>query len=141
SEQPLEASSSYNLPLEPVGPFWVLEYVSKNNKRKDYEDNFDRYEQELKVPYFLLFYPDTQDLTLYRHAGEKYASVKPNSQGRHPGEATRRAEDATARAEEATARAEDLQRRLVAAERALADLRGRNAPSAERRTPRNKPAS
>src|SRR5438477_6327432 len=47
SDQPLEAQTSYNLPLEPVGPFWVLEYVSKNNKRKDYEDNFDRYEQEL----------------------------------------------------------------------------------------------
>jgi len=155
SEQPLEASSSYNLPLEPVGPFWVLEYVSKNNKRKDYEDNFDKYEQELKVPYFLLFYPETKDLTLYRHTGEKYASVMPNEHGRYPipeleleialldgwvrywhrgellplpADLQRDLEQARRRADEATARAEDLQRRLDAAERELADLRKRNAP-------------
>ncbi len=84
SDQPLEPQTSYNLPLEPAGPFWVLEYISKTNRRKDYEDNFDRYEQELKVPYYLLFYPDTLDLTLYRHTGKKYVSVKPNKQGRYP---------------------------------------------------------
>src|SRR5205823_7641495 len=42
------------------------------------------YERELKVPYFLLFYPDTQDLTLYHYNGKKYVSVKANAQGRHP---------------------------------------------------------
>jgi Uma2 family endonuclease len=50
SKEPPEAESSYNLPLEPARPFWVLDYVSKNNKRKDYDDNFDKYEKELKVP-------------------------------------------------------------------------------------------
>jgi Uma2 family endonuclease len=84
SAQPLQAESSYNLPLEPVGPFWVLEYVSKNNKRKDYEDSFDKYERDLKVPYYLVFYPDNQELTLYRHTGKKYISVKPNKHGRYP---------------------------------------------------------
>jgi Uma2 family endonuclease len=154
SEQPLEASSSYNMPVEPVGPFWVLEYVSKNNKRKDYDDNFDKYEQELKVPYFLLFYPETKDLTLYRHTGEKYASVKPNEYGRYPipelelelalldnwvrywhrgellplpADLQRDLDQARRQVAEATARAEDLQRRLDEAERALADLRGRTA--------------
>jgi Uma2 family endonuclease len=83
-KQPPEAQTSYNLPLEPAGPFWVLEYVSKSNKRKDYEDSFDKYERDLKVPYYLVFYPDTQDLTLYRHTGKKYVSVKPNKQGRYP---------------------------------------------------------
>ncbi len=83
SKKPIEAVGSFNLPLQPVAPFWVLEYVSKNSKRKDYEDNFDRYEHELKVPYFLLFYPDNQDLTLYHHTGRKYVSVKPNEHGRH----------------------------------------------------------
>ncbi len=78
------ADGSYDVPLQPVGPFLVLEYVSKYNKRKDYEDNFDKYEKELKVPYFLLFYPDTQDLTLYRHTGKKYVTVRPNEQGRYP---------------------------------------------------------
>jgi Uma2 family endonuclease len=81
--QPIRASTSFNTPLEPARPFWVLEYVSKSNKRKDYEDNFDKYERDLKVPYYLLFYPDTQDLTLYHHSGRKYTSVPPNEQGRH----------------------------------------------------------
>jgi Uma2 family endonuclease len=81
-EGPLEAETSYNLPLEPAAPFWMLEYVSKSNKRKDYEDNFDKYERDLKVPYYLVFYPEAQDLTLYRHTGKKYVSVKPNKEGR-----------------------------------------------------------
>jgi Uma2 family endonuclease len=83
SEQPIEAVGSFNLPLQPVGPFWVMEYVSKHSKRKDYEDNFDKYERELKVPYYLLFYPDNQELTLYHHTGRKYVSVKPNEHGRY----------------------------------------------------------
>lgn len=81
---PIEAERSYNIPLQPVGPFWVLEYVSKHNKRKDYEDNFDRYEKELQVPYYLLFHPDDQELTLYRHKGKRYTTVRPNEQARYP---------------------------------------------------------
>ena len=82
-EEPIEAGSSYNIPLQPVGPFMVLEYVSKHNKRKDYDDNFKRYERELKVPYYLLFYPDNLDLTLYHHNGRKYVTVLPDDRGRH----------------------------------------------------------
>jgi Uma2 family endonuclease len=82
TEEPIKAETSYNVPLEPAAPFWVLEYVSKSNKRKDYDDNFDKYERQLKVPYYLLFYPDQQELTLYQYTGEKYVSVKPNPQGR-----------------------------------------------------------
>ena len=81
--EPIKASGSYDLPLQPVGPFWVLEYVSKYNKRKDYEDNMQKYERELKVPYYLLFYPDAGELTLYHLRGRKYRSVPPNEQGRH----------------------------------------------------------
>jgi hypothetical protein len=80
----IKAEGSFDLPLQPARPFWMLEYVSRSNKRKDYEDNFLRYERELKVPYSLLFYPDTQDLTLYRQGGRKYHTVKPNAQGRYP---------------------------------------------------------
>jgi hypothetical protein len=82
SDEPIQAETSYNLPLEPALPFWVLEYVSKNTKRKDYEDNFDKYERDLKVPYYLTFYPDEQELTLYHFTGGKYVSVKPNRRGR-----------------------------------------------------------
>jgi Uma2 family endonuclease len=82
--EPLDASGSYDLPLQPARPFWMLEYVSKTTKRKDYEDNFKKYEQELQVPYYLLFYPQIQELSLYRHDGSKYVSVLPNERGRFP---------------------------------------------------------
>jgi len=83
-DKPIKADGSFDVPLQPVAPFLVLEYVSKHNKRKDYEDNFDKYERELKVPYYLLFYPEAEELILYRHNGRKYASVKPNEHGRLP---------------------------------------------------------
>jgi Uma2 family endonuclease len=83
-DHPIKAEGSYNVPLQPSGPYWVLEYVSKASVRKDYEDNFKKYEQELNVPYYLLFYPQTQDLTLYRHTGNKYVTVTPNERGRYP---------------------------------------------------------
>ncbi|MCC6420958.1 MAG: Uma2 family endonuclease [Gemmataceae bacterium] len=81
--EPIKADGSYDLPLQPCGPLVVPEYVSKSNKRKDYETNFDRYEQ-LKVPYYLYFFPDIQDLTLYRHTGAKYVAVAPNERERLP---------------------------------------------------------
>jgi Uma2 family endonuclease len=82
-EQRIKATSSFNLPLEPAGPFWVLEYVSNSNKRKDYEESFEKYERHLKVPYYLIYYPDDQELSLYRHNGRKYISVKPGENGRY----------------------------------------------------------
>ena len=83
SEQPVQAEGSFDLPLQPVGPFWALEYISPNNPRKDYEDSFQKYERDLKVPYLLLFYPDGQELTLYRHRVRKYTTVRPNRAGRY----------------------------------------------------------
>ena len=83
-DEPIKADGSYDVPIQPVGPFWVLEYVSKHNKRKDYDDNFDKYEKELKVPYYLIFYPDNQDLTLYFLKRRRYVSVKPNEHDRYP---------------------------------------------------------
>jgi Uma2 family endonuclease len=76
-KEPIKAEGSYDLPLQPVGPFWMLEYVSKSNKRKDYDDNMEKYEKELKVPYYLLFYPQTQDLSLYHHSGRKFVPCRP----------------------------------------------------------------
>jgi Uma2 family endonuclease len=81
--EPIKASGSFDLPFQPVAPLWMLEYVSKYNKRKDYEDNMHKYEKELKVPYYLLFYPDAMEMTLYQLRGRKYRSVPPNDQGRH----------------------------------------------------------
>ncbi len=82
-EKEIEAVNSYDVPLQPVGPFWVLEYVSKNTERMDSEESFDKYEKDLKVPYYLMFYPDNQELSLFRHNKRKYVSVKPDAQGRH----------------------------------------------------------
>jgi Putative restriction endonuclease len=82
-DQPIRASGSYNVPFQPVSPFWVLEYVSKDSERKDYDESFAKYERGLKVPYYLTFYPDEQELSLYRFGrkDQRYASVKPNRQG------------------------------------------------------------
>ena len=82
-DRPLRVEGSYDVPLQPVSPFWVLEYVSKNSRRKDYEHSMLKYEHHLKVPYYLLFVPDEQEMTLYRHTGDKYVSVKPDAGGRY----------------------------------------------------------
>jgi Uma2 family endonuclease len=82
-DEPIDAEGSYNVPFQPVRPFWVLEYVSKHTKRKDYQDNFHKYEKELKVPFCLLFYPEAQDLRVYRLSRGKYVLVKANAAGRY----------------------------------------------------------
>lgn len=80
--EPIEVEGSYNLPLQPARPFCMLEYVSKTSERKDYTDSMNKYEHDLKVPYYLMFVPESQEMTLYHHNGEKYVSVKPNESGR-----------------------------------------------------------
>jgi Uma2 family endonuclease len=149
---PIHADGSYNLPDQPAGPLFVLEYVSKGSQRKDYEDNFDKYERDLKVPYYLVFYPDTQDLTLYHLDGGKYLSVKPNEQGRlaipelelevalHdnwarfwfrgallplPADLQRELDEKSRRLAEETRRADDATRRAEEAERRAAQERRR----------------
>jgi Uma2 family endonuclease len=78
----IKARGSYDVPLQPVGPFWVLEYVSPRNARKDYVENRVKYEFELQVRYYLLFAPESQVLSLYRHTGKRYLRVRPNAEGR-----------------------------------------------------------
>src|SRR5262249_22268973 len=83
---PLDVNGYYAVELQPAKPFWVLEYVSKSNERKDYEDNMSKYETMLKVPYYLLFYPDNQDLSLFKYRKHKksYSSVIANGNERFP---------------------------------------------------------
>lgn len=76
--EPIQVSGSFNIPFQPVRPFLVLEYVSKYNMRKDYEGNMLKYQDYLRVPYYLLFYPDNEELTLYRLEEDEYAAVSPN---------------------------------------------------------------
>jgi Uma2 family endonuclease len=145
--EPIDAEGSYDVPLQPVGPFWVLEYVSKSNRRKDYDDNMRKYEHELKVPYYLLFEPDRQELTLYRHNDERYLSVAPDENGRcaikvldmevglldgwvrfwHHGELLPLPGDLQHALEETQRKLTDMTRRAEAAERELAALRARGS--------------
>lgn len=81
--EPIKARGSFNTPLQPVKPLLVMEYVSKYNVRKDYEDNYRRYEKELTVPYYLLFYPDGEEMTLFHLGEKKSVSVKPNAAKRY----------------------------------------------------------
>lgn len=79
-----DVGGSFKVPDQPVGPILVAEYVSKESVRKDYDGNYRKYEQDLKVPYYLLFYPDADELTLFRLAAGGYVSVRPNENGRRP---------------------------------------------------------
>lgn len=80
--EPIKANMSFDLALQPVRPFWVLDYVACSGNRKDYEDGWDRYEHDLKVPYYLLFRPDVLEMTLYHHNESHYTRVPPNAAGR-----------------------------------------------------------
>jgi Uma2 family endonuclease len=80
--EPIQVRGSFNIPFQPVRPFLVLEYVSKYNMRKDYEGNMLKYQDYLRVPYYLLFYPDNEELTVYRLRDDEYVAVKPNAHGR-----------------------------------------------------------
>src|SRR5262249_51347637 len=78
----IEAVGSYDVPLQPVGPLFVLEYVSKSSIRKDYEESFRKYERELKVPYYLVFYPDNHEWTLFKRGKSRYSALVPDARGR-----------------------------------------------------------
>lgn len=84
SAEPPRVERSFNVPLQPVGIFMTFEYVSPAHLRKDYEENLIRYERHLRVPYYLLFNPEAQELILHRLDGERYVTVKPNEHGRYP---------------------------------------------------------
>lgn len=81
--QPLRVPGHYSLALQPARPYWVMEYVSNSSKRKDYGASMKKYEADLKVPFYLLFYPDDQELSLFRHDGTRYATVLPDEAGLH----------------------------------------------------------
>ena len=80
AEKKPKVNTNFAIPIQPAGPFLVIEYVSKANPRKDYHKSYDKYEAELKVPYFLLYYADDQKLSLleFDKRKGKYASVKPD---------------------------------------------------------------
>ena len=84
----VEAHGSYDISLQAARPFFVLEYVSPSNARKDYVDNMHRYERDLRVPYYMTFESDSQLLKLFhleagkKGKGERYVCANPNAAGR-----------------------------------------------------------
>ena len=81
-DKPIVADLSYDVPIQPVPPFWVLDYLSKNSTRKDYLNNMEQYESELKIPYYMRYCRDTEDLTLFQLRRGKFIAVEPNYRGR-----------------------------------------------------------
>lgn len=149
--EPLQVRGSFAVELQPARPFLVIEYVSKQSRRKDYDDNLRRYERELRVPYYLLFYPDNEELTLFRLVDGVYQSVRANEAGRCavpdlelevrlldgwvrfwfrgklvplPAELARERDDAERRAAEATRERDAAAARVAALEAELARLHG-----------------
>src|SRR5205814_8919573 len=82
SHETIRADWSLNLPPEAAPPFWVLDYLSDFRRRKDYKESFRIYEQELRVPYHLVFHAETKELHVYRHGGVRYEPVPDNERGR-----------------------------------------------------------
>lgn len=83
---PVGRMRSLALPFEAIRPFMVLEYVSEDDRRKDYADNMRRYERDLRTPYYLLFEPDRAALALYHLPDRKtkFVAIGPNEAGRLP---------------------------------------------------------
>lgn len=80
--EPLAPLKAFHAPLHEARPTLVMEYVSQSNPRKDYDDNYKKYERDLKVPYYLVFDADKQSLVLFRLNKRRYVAVPPNEAGR-----------------------------------------------------------
>ncbi|HEY2910258.1 MAG TPA: Uma2 family endonuclease [Gemmataceae bacterium] len=80
--EPLAPLKAFHTPLQEARPTLVMEYVSQSNPRKDYDENYKKYERDLKVPYYLVFDADKQSLVLFRLNKRRYAAVPQNESGR-----------------------------------------------------------
>ena len=84
-EEKLTPVISFSVVHEPCRPFMVMEYVSpgSGNQRKDYHGSYLKYEKELKVPCYLIFDPEEQQLDFFRHNGPLFVKQTPDRQGRY----------------------------------------------------------
>ena len=79
---PLAPLKAFHIPNQKARPTLVMEYLSQSNRRKDYEDNYKKYERDLKVPYYLVFDPEKQDLTVFHLKRRKYVAIETNDTAR-----------------------------------------------------------
>ena len=148
-DQPINVEGSYDLPLQP-DPLWVIDYLSKCHPRKTYSDDFSLYENDLKVPYYLLCCLDGSETLLLQRKESRYVTVLPNAQNRleipeleleialHEGwtrywfrgellllpeEMLRKFKESERRADEARSRADQLRESRLALEQELERLR------------------
>jgi hypothetical protein len=83
SSTPVKFYGHFDMPFQPVGPFIVMVYASDGSRRKE-KSNRATYQNELKVPYYLLFHPDANEFTLFRLGETNYSAVRPDANGRCP---------------------------------------------------------
>ena len=85
AERRPDASTNFAIEVQKPRPFFVLEYVSEDNKRKHYQKSYEKYETELKVPYYSILHLDEQKLLLLEYDERQggYRSVHPDRNGRH----------------------------------------------------------
>ncbi|MBA4190873.1 MAG: hypothetical protein C0467_23035 [Planctomycetaceae bacterium] len=81
--EPIKANNSFDISQQPARPFLALEYVTEL-RRPEFHQNRDKYERELRIPYYLQVYPHDEKFTLFQLRGGHYAAVTPNAAGRYP---------------------------------------------------------
>lgn len=81
---PLELDDAFDVAEQPARPFLAIDYITEYRNPAAYEHNFDRYQSELRVPYYLRVYPDEKRFDLFRLTDGSYAAVSANEHGRYP---------------------------------------------------------
>lgn len=75
------AYDSFDISVQPTQPFLALEY-STEYRRKEFEQNVEKYEHDLEIPYYLRVFPHDAKFDLFRLANGKYVAVRTNAVGR-----------------------------------------------------------
>ena len=58
--KPLAPLKAFHTPLNKTRTHVSPGAFSQSNRRKDYDDNYEKYERDLKVPYYLVFDLESQ---------------------------------------------------------------------------------
>lgn len=79
---PLDIGNSFDIPFQPVRPFFVLEYLTEANRRR-IQENYELCERKLEIRYYLRFDFNASTLELFKLDGGKYSTILPNAFGRY----------------------------------------------------------
>lgn len=81
SDEPLRHRTSFPVPVEPVLPLLVIEYVSKGGDKKDYVVNRRRYAL-VGVPYYVICDPQKSKLEVHHLQDDGYVRLEPGLNNR-----------------------------------------------------------